>query len=123
MKERKDKLSSRNIIKFYALKCMSERKSGVSGKEIIEQLSLLSTVWTPSNGTLYPLLEELVRDEYIQEVKVVDTLDAKINSNYRLYVITNKGKEYYNEHYTSFKETIKETINFYNKLIDKITVI
>jgi len=55
----------------------------------------------PSFGSLYPALEDLVKDKY---------LIIKEKENKKNYIITNNGKEYLNELKNNFKEMEKHII-------------
>ena len=61
-------------------------KSPVSGAEIIKNITVISSsMWTPSPGSIYPILKNLQKNEYITEIYSTDT-------NQKKYGATKKGK-------------------------------
>ena len=74
----------RGLLKLVALQLFSE--SSLSGAELQEEIRKSSEgVWKPSPGSIYFLLEELRKAEYVVEL-------PKRGGTTRRYVISNKGK-------------------------------
>ena len=61
-------------------------KSPVSGAQIIKHITIISnSMWTPSPGSIYPILKNLQKNEHITEIYSTDT-------NQKKYGATSKGK-------------------------------
>ena len=74
----------RGLLKLVSLQLFSE--SSLSGAELQEQIRKTSEgVWKPGPGSIYFLLEELRKGEYVVEL-------PKRGGTTRRYIISNKGK-------------------------------
>ena len=61
-------------------------KNPASGVEIIKHIELISnSMWSPSPGSIYPILNNLQKNEYITEIYSTD-------NNQKKYGATSKGK-------------------------------
>tara|TARA_B100000029_G_scaffold516705_1_gene632940 strand:+ start:19943 stop:20323 length:381 start_codon:yes stop_codon:yes gene_type:complete len=61
-------------------------KSPASGAEIIKHIQQISdSMWSPSPGSIYPILKNLQKNEYLTEIYSTD-------SNQKKYGATTKGK-------------------------------
>jgi len=61
-------------------------KSPASGAEIIKYIQQISdSMWSPSPGSIYPILKNLQKNEYLTEIYSTD-------SNQKKYGATTKGK-------------------------------
>ena len=75
----------RGLLKLVSLQLFSE--SSLSGAELQEEIRKTSeSVWKPGPGSIYFLLEELRKGEFIVEL-------PSRGGTVRRYVIANKGKE------------------------------
>jgi DNA-binding PadR family transcriptional regulator len=74
----------RGLLKLVSLQLFSE--SSLSGAELQEEIRKTSAgVWKPGPGSIYFLLDELRKGEYIVEL-------PRRGGTIRRYVISNKGK-------------------------------
>lgn len=107
------KLSSSNILKLYTLFLLSKNNK-MYGKEILDTIMSLTNenVWKPSHGTLYPLLQEMIKQGFIQEDS---TEGCK-----KYYNITELGRKEYIKNKESFKNKILYSSKFYENLISSL---
>ena len=79
----------RGLLRFLVLKFLSERH--ISGSEIIWKIAReTGGKWTPSPGSIYPLLASLQEKGYTQESFAVE-------NGMKHYSLTNNGKEFFKE--------------------------
>lgn len=111
-------LSSREFLKMCTLSYIVEKNDSAYGREIMENLkeNLKSkeSLWFPSHGSLYPTLDEMVKNEilYIEEEE----------GKRKYYKLTKKGEEYYKEASKDFVDTLKKTSKFYEEMAKGIVL-
>lgn len=98
-------LSSKDFLRMSTLSYMAEKNSSAYGREIITHIKEKDSVWTPSHGSLYPLLSEMVDDKLLY-------IDDEIGKK-KYYQMTEKGKEYYKKASSEFVDMLITTSNFY----------
>jgi DNA-binding PadR family transcriptional regulator len=83
MEEKMDKEIRRAFLKYIVLKIIKEKP--IHGYEIIKTVELRSRGrWIPSPGSIYPILENLETNDFIQSEEI---------ERRKVYVITQKGEE------------------------------
>ena len=83
MEEKMDKEIRRAFLKYIVLKIIKEKP--IHGYEIIKTVELRSRGrWIPSPGSIYPILENLEANDFIQSEEI---------ERRKVYVITQKGEE------------------------------
>ena len=113
-KVKDNKLTPGVFLEIYTLGYLINRETPVYSNEIIESISNTNPVWTPSHGTYIPIINNLAKEGFIDRI-VVDNDKKK-----KYYVITDSGKNYYNERAESFKKMLITTSNFYNTVANII---
>jgi DNA-binding PadR family transcriptional regulator len=108
-------LSSRDFLKMCTLSYIIEKGDSAYGREIMSHIKSKKSVWTPSHGSLYPLLNDMVSDK----VLYIDEEEGKR----KYYKLTRKGKEYYKKASSDFVDTLKQTSKFYESLAGEIVVL
>jgi len=74
----------KGVLKINVLKMLN--KKPMSGSELVEEIKN-RTSWTPSSGSIYPLLKRLGKHECIERVNREVKLDVK------RFTITDKGRD------------------------------
>ena len=107
------RLSSSNILKLYTLYLLRDNQK-LYGKEILDIIKNISheSIWTPSHGTLYPLLQEMKALGFIKE----ETAKGCV----KYYSITEKGEDEFNKDKEELKEKIEYSSKFYNNLMNNL---
>lgn len=107
------KMSSSGFLTLFILYILDKKGEPMYGKEITEAIELMlgSKVWTPSHGTLYPILDTLKKEGLI-------VLKMKITSK-KYYIITPEGKLMLAEKLNDFKEMLVSSNTFFNKIVNK----
>jgi DNA-binding PadR family transcriptional regulator len=108
MKEEIYKEIKRSFLKYIVLKIIKDKP--IHGYEIMKTVELLSTgQWTPSAGSIYPILESLESKGYIQS----EEIDRR-----KVYSITQEGMAAL-DHMTQEKlELLKEMSRLINIVIE-----
>ena len=69
-------------LRLIVMKTLSNKK--LSGYELIKQIEKDTGTWKPSFGSIYPLLEKLLKEKLV---------DFKVHGRKKLYFLTNEGKK------------------------------
>lgn len=109
-----NKTSSTEFLKLFLLSCMIKEDKPVYGKEIINYINRFNCAWSPSHGTMYPLLRELLNNGYIENAFATDRK--------KYYNITSEGKNFYKKNSREFKSLLRKTARFYNEIADDIII-
>jgi DNA-binding PadR family transcriptional regulator len=72
----------RSYLKIFVLKLLSS--NDLTGYSLIKQIEKKAN-WKPSPGSMYPLLKNLLKNDYV---------NVKLENRLKLYSITKKGKIY-----------------------------
>lgn len=106
------KMSSSNFLLLYTLFLLASKDEPLYGKEMLRdiQSNVNPSIWNPSHGTYYPLLEDMVRAGYIE---IAGTIASK-----KLYSITKLGKEELELKLAEFKPILVKAANFFSKLFN-----
>lgn len=104
-----NKSSSNDFLKLYTLTFILEKGRPVYGKEVISRIRSFHTAWTPSHGTLYPLLDKMIEEGLIEH--------SHSKNIKKYYNITEKGKEYYVKEIPKFREMLISTVDFYTTAV------
>lgn len=107
------KLSSSNVLKLYTLYLLNYNKR-MYGKEILDTIATITNkiVWKPSHGTLYPLLQDMIKQGHIKE--------ESTEGCRRYYSITESGREEYRKNKEAFKDMILYSSQFYENLLSSL---
>jgi DNA-binding PadR family transcriptional regulator len=107
MEEQMDKEIRRAFLKYIVLKIIKENPT--HGYEIIKTVELRSNGrWTPSTGSIYPILESLESNGFIQS----EEIDRK-----KVYAITPRGKEALDR----MTQKKMELLNEMSRIINSVT--
>lgn len=108
------KMSSSGFLTLFSLYILDKKNEPVYGREIINEIERMmdSTVWKPSHGTLYPILEKLEKEGLVQIVK-------EENSR-KYYIITEEGREFLDTKKDDFKDMLTSSSRFFNSVINKM---
>lgn len=109
-----NKMSSSSFLELYMLSYMLNKNEGVYGKEILDYIKSFDIAWKPSHGTLYPIIKDMV------EKGLIELYSEKYNK--KVYIITPKGKEYYEEKAKDFKKMLLDSSNFYTKIAEGLFI-
>lgn len=79
------KMSSSSFLLLYTLFILDKKAEPLYGKEILSEIQkcVRADIWKPSNGTYYPLLDDMVKSGYIEMVKS--------SNSKKFYAITELG--------------------------------
>jgi DNA-binding PadR family transcriptional regulator len=92
----------KGFLRYHVLEALNEKP--MSGSEIIDQIQKhTGAVWTPSPGSIYPLLAWLQSNVYIKEIPTEDGL--------KRYVLTQSGKDLLEEQ-AEIREKFAENAGF-----------
>ena len=108
-------INSRDFLKMYTLSYIIGKNGSAYGREILSNIRSKNGVWTPSHGSLYPLLEDMVENNLL----VVDQEEGKR----KYYKATRKGRHLYKKTSEDFINTLRVTSEFYSNIADDLTVI
>ncbi|MFH0979171.1 MAG: PadR family transcriptional regulator [Candidatus Woesearchaeota archaeon] len=86
-------------LRCIVLKTLSEQ--AMSGYSLIKSIQEQTGSWKPSSGSIYPLLEDLLRQDY---------LTVKRSGRKKVYSITAKGRKFYNLLSTKRNEFVDKII-------------
>ena len=109
LKKRTD--SAFNILTMYTLYILKENNQAY-GKQILDQIRqwINNHSWKLSHGTLYPLLDQMQKEGYIQRV------DGDRFRNRKYYTITKKGEFFFHQHYQDFVASLARSSQSYQNL-------
>jgi len=105
---------ARHFVNFYILHLL--RNSDMYGEEISDNVSeLLSHLWKPSPGFIYPILKKLEAHNLIK-----GRWDYTQSHPRYIYSITEKGKEEYEKHREVYKTKLDELIKIFERVKKEI---
>ncbi|MGB9694701.1 MAG: PadR family transcriptional regulator [Caldisericaceae bacterium] len=105
---------AREFITFYILHLLTEKK--MYGEEISNKIrDLLSNLWDPNPGFIYPVLKKLERYGLIKGVWVHEESHPRY-----VYQITDKGMEKYDSLYSNFGSKLDEFVKVINNVKEEI---
>lgn len=108
-------INSRDFLKMYTLSYIIGKNGPAYGREILSNIRDKNGVWTPSHGSLYPLLEDMVADNLLY-------IDEEIGKR-KYYKATRKGRNHYKKVSEEFRNTLLITSEFYANMAEDLTVI
>lgn len=105
------KISGSSFLLLYTLFLLNKRSEPLYGREMLEQIQATVNVeiWKPSNGTYYPLLENMVTAGLI-----VIANDTGIK---KYYSITKAGKIELKNKLGEFKTMLIQSSNFFSNVM------
>lgn len=106
------KMSSSSFLSLYTLFILDKKAQPLYGLEILTELhkAVSSDVWKPLHGTHYPVLNTLMKDGYIKNVKNV--------SDKKFYAITELGKKELESRLNKFKPMLIESSKFFSRMLN-----
>jgi DNA-binding PadR family transcriptional regulator len=115
------KLPSSTLRYLVLFICSEEPSYGYRVVSRIEELS--GGRWSPSSGTVYPLIDRLKDEDLLRELTEEETEERELEGEDRNYfIITEKGREELQEvvdnkeeHQDEFKDLIIGYLNIYGK--------
>lgn len=87
----------KGVLKIIVLKTL--KKGSYTGYNLINIIKKETGFWKPSPGSIYPLMNDLLKKELVACEK---------KSNQKIYSLTKKGKDFYKKTESSRKKIIKE---------------
>lgn len=110
------KLSSQNFLGIYIMHIIIESGEPLYGSQVIVKIGEMfnEDIWRPSNGTLYPLLSQMVKEGLLEEAFT----DKK--NNKKMYDITEKGRRLFYERKSTLKPMLSESELFFNKVYKEL---
>jgi DNA-binding PadR family transcriptional regulator len=102
----------KGILRINVLKLLS--KEPMSGSELAEEITR-KTAWTPSPGSIYPLLKRLGKQ------KIIIRYPAEESADMKRFVLTDKGREFLKQHQERKdlrRRKIKSTIRLWLSMSD-----
>lgn len=104
----------RGLLSFYVLSLLAEQK--MYGKQIIDQITNMTRgEWKPSPGSIYPMLQKMVRlglvTEYVENAKGQST---------RVYELTNSGRDALKDMREEIKPRLIKTIKLLNQHLQEL---
>lgn len=109
-----NRLSSSTFLELYTLSCILKKKDAIYGMEILNKINKFDIPWKPSHGTLYPILENMVKRELIEFVYQAD--------GRKFYDITEYGIEYYRDRSKEFRKDLVESSKFYRAISNELII-
>lgn len=109
-----NKVSSSSFLMLYTLFFLNKSSEPLYGKEILEKIhTVLGPVgWSPSHGTHYPVLNQMIEDGFINNIKTV--------ARTKYYVITEQGRKELASKSKDFKPDIIESAKLYCNMITEM---
>lgn len=106
------KMSSSSFLSLYTLFILDKKDQPLYGREILAELkkAVNANVWNPSHGTHYPVLKELMKDGYIENVKTI--------SDKKYYAITESGRKELKLRQAQFEPMLREALKFFSNILD-----
>jgi DNA-binding PadR family transcriptional regulator len=98
----------RGLLSFYVLSLLAENK--MYGKQIIDQInSMTRGEWKPSPGSIYPMLQKMVKLGLVTEY-----VDHARGQSTRVYELTGLGRDALQDMREEIKPRLKKTIELLN---------
>ena len=98
-------------LRLIVMKTLSNRK--LSGYDLIKQIEKDTGTWKPSFGSIYPLLEKLLKEKLVE---------VEVQGRKKLYFLTNEGKKYLgviNKSKNTLVDRLIATWNAFGKITDR----
>ena len=107
-------LTRSGLLPLYTLHILNQRE--MFGNEIMCEIERrTSNTWSPTPGTVYPLLKELEIKKFVES-----QWNLEKDRPRRIYKITKKGKNEYRILKAVLKEQLQEAINIFNLIFKDI---
>ncbi len=98
-------------LRLIVMKTLANRK--LSGYDLIKQIEKDTGTWKPSFGSIYPLLEKLLKEKLVE---------VEVQGRKKLYFLTNEGKKHLqmiDKSKNTFVDRMIEHLNVFSKITDK----
>jgi PadR family transcriptional regulator, regulatory protein PadR len=107
-------LTRSGLLPLYTLHILSNNE--MFGNEIMGEIEKrTSKTWSPTPGTVYPLLKELETKKFVE-----GRWEFEKDRPRRIYKITKKGRQEYNILKAVLKQHMEEAINIFNAMLKDI---
>lgn len=104
----------RGLLSFYVLSLLAEKE--MYGKQIIDQItSMTRGEWKPSPGSIYPMLQKMVRLDLVTEY-----IDNTRGQSTRVYKLTGLGSDALKDMRQEIKPRLKKTIELLNNHLQEM---
>lgn len=104
----------RGLLAYYVLNLLSNKK--MYGKQIIDHITNMTRgSWKPSPGSIYPLLQKMVRLGLVTE-----RLDNSRGLSTHTYELTGSGRDALKEMREEIKPRLKKTIEFLKRHLQEL---
>jgi DNA-binding PadR family transcriptional regulator len=103
-------------VQFLILLTLARKEKGIHGYAILRLMKCgFHGKWIPKSGTLYPALDRLVDNGFVekQEIKETESLISTKDRTYR-YTLTNEGKNVVNEVLEKFPDSFRGPSPFWH---------
>ncbi|MBI2653512.1 PadR family transcriptional regulator [Candidatus Woesearchaeota archaeon] len=101
----------RGYLRLIVMKTLA--KGEMSGYDLIKQIEKNTGTWKPSFGSIYPLLEKLLKEKLV---------DVEVSGRRKLYFLTSEGKNHLsliNKNKNTLVDRLIATFNAFGKITDK----
>ncbi len=101
----------RGYLRLIVMKTLANRK--LSGYGLIKQIEQHTGTWKPSFGSIYPLLDKLLKEKLVE---------VEIQGRKKLYFLTNEGKKHLkiiDKTKNTLVDKLIATFNAFGKITDK----
>lgn len=98
-------------LRLIVMKTLANRK--LSGYDLIKEIEKATGTWKPSFGSIYPLLEKLLKEKLVE---------VEVQGRKKLYFLTNEGKKHFriiNKNQGIIVDKMIATWNAFRKITDK----
>ncbi|MBK5241845.1 PadR family transcriptional regulator [Clostridium sp.] len=108
------KMSSSNLLLIYTLFLLDKSDEPLYGKEMLTEIERAGStnIWKPSHGTYYPLLDDMVKSGYINNVKTTNSM--------KFYDITDIGRQELIFKRGEFRTMLIESSKFFSNILSQI---
>ncbi|MBU3114624.1 PadR family transcriptional regulator [Clostridium lacusfryxellense] len=108
------KMSSSNLLLIYTLFLLDKSDEPLYGKEMLTEIERAGStdIWKPSHGTYYPLLDDMVKAGYINNVKTTNSM--------KFYDITDIGRQELIFKRSEFRTMLIESSKFFSNILSQI---
>lgn len=101
----------RGYLRLIVMKTLANRK--LSGYDLTKQIERETGTWKPSFGSIYPLLEKLLKERFVK---------VEVDGRKKLYFLTNEGKSHFaiiNKSKDTLIDKLIAAWNAFGKITDK----
>ena len=101
----------KGYLRLIVMKSLENKK--LSGYDLIKQIEKSTGTWKPSFGSIYPLLEKLLKERFVE---------MEVQGRKKLYFLTKQGKKHLriiSKSKNTFVDRMIEHLNVFSKITDR----